>query len=162
MIESRYPGVFLNEVAFSAKPIEGVSTSNPDTAGMTSLERLASTPDRLHADQELKYINERRYVAFLEQSLGNAIHFAVFEPNGEALWANVRATVSDFLFNQWQSGALVGTRPEEAYFVKCDRSTMTQNDLDNGRLIVVVGIATVHPSEFVIVRVSALTGSASA
>jgi phage tail sheath protein FI len=74
----------------------------------------------------------------------------------------VRTAVSDFLFNQWQSGALLGARPEEAYFVKCDRSTMTQNDLDNGRLIVVVGIATVHPAEFVIVRISALTGSASA
>jgi len=160
MIESRYPGVFLNEVAFSAKPIEGVSTSNPDTAGMTSLERLASTPDRLHADQELKYINERRYVAFLEQSLGNAIQFAAFEPNGEALWANVRATVSDFLFNQWQSGALVGTRPEEAYFVKCDRSTMTQNDLDNGRLVCLIGVAIIKPAEFVIFRIGQWTADA--
>ncbi|HUL64241.1 MAG TPA: phage tail sheath C-terminal domain-containing protein [Burkholderiaceae bacterium] len=162
MIEPHYPGVFLNEVAFSAKPIEGVATSNPDLTGMTSLERLASAPDRLRADQELKYVDVRRYTAFLEQSIGKSIQFAAFEPNGEALWQNVRDTVSDFLFNQWHSGALLGARPEEAYFVKCDRSTMTQNDLDNGRLVMVIGVATVHPSEFVILRISTLTASAGA
>jgi hypothetical protein len=154
MIETRYPGVFLNEVAFDAKPIEGVPTSNAHLADMTSLERLTSAP-------ESKYVNERRYVAFLEESIGKAIQFAVFEPNGEALWQKVRDTVSNFLFNQWQSGALVGTHPEEAYFVKCDRSTMTQNDLDNGRLIIVIGVATVRPAEFVMLRISALTASAS-
>jgi phage tail sheath protein FI len=155
MIESRYPGVFLNEVPFSAKPIEGVPTSNAHLTDMTSLERLTNSP-------ESKYINERRYVAFLEESIGKAIQFAVFEPNGEALWQDVRDTVSNFLFNQWQSGALQGARPEEAYFVKCDRSTMTQNDLDNGRLVVEIGVATVRPAEFVILRISALSASASA
>ena len=62
-----------------------------------------------------------------------AIGWAVFEPNGDALWANVRRTIEDFLLNEWQSGALLGEKPEKAFFVRCDRSTMTQNDLDNGR-----------------------------
>ena len=169
MIEARYPGVFLSESAFSAKPIEGVSTSTSDLAGMTSFERLAhisrtALPDpaarTVSFDPEFRYVNLRRDVAYLEESIKQAIQFAVFEPNGEALWQNVRAAVEDFLLNEWQSGVLQGARPEQAYFVKCDRSTMTQNDLDNGRLVVLVGVATVKPAEFVVLRISAKTASA--
>ena len=65
----------------------------------------------------------------------------MFEPNGERLWANIRRTVADFLYNEWRNGALLGSKPEEAYFVRCDRSTMTQNDLDNGRLVCLIGVA---------------------
>ena len=71
--------------------------------------------------------------------------WAVFEPNGERLWANVRRTIEDFLFNEFQMGALLGDKPEKAYFVKCDRSTMTQNDLDNGRLVCLIGVAAAAP-----------------
>ena len=88
------------------------------------------------------------------------MQWAVFEPNGEALWANIRGTVSDFLFNEWRSGALLGTRPEEAFFVRCDRSTMTQNDLDNGRLICLIGVAAIKPAEFVIFRIGQKTADA--
>jgi hypothetical protein len=84
----------------------------------------------------------------------------VFEPNGEALWANVRTTVSDFLYNEWVSGALLGTKPEEAFFVQCDRSTMTQADLDAGRLICLVGVAALKPAEFVIFRIGQKTADA--
>jgi uncharacterized protein len=104
-------------------------------------------------DPEWKYINLRRYFAFLEHSIDRGTQWVVFEPNGEALWANVRRTVEDFLFNEWQSGALQGTKPEQAYFVRCDRSTMTQNDLDNGRLVCLIGMATIRPAEFVIIRI---------
>jgi hypothetical protein len=129
------------------------------------LEGLAKRSDAAYAlrsDPEFKYVNLRRYLAFLNESISKAIQFAVFEPNGEALWDNVRTAVSDFLFSEWQSGALPGARPEEAYFVKCDRSTMTQDDLDHGRLVLLVGVATVKPGEFVILRFSASTASASA
>jgi len=81
----------------------------------------------------------------------------VFEPNGEALWANVRQTISAFLFNEWRNGALMGTKPDEAFFVKCDRSTMTQSDIDNGRLIILIGIAPLRPAEFVIFRIQQWT-----
>ena len=109
------------------------------------------------SDPEWKYVNLRRYFAYLERSIDRGTQWAVFEPNGEALWANVRQTIQDFLFNEWVSGALLGEKPEKAYFVKCDRSTMTQNDLDNGRLICLVGVAVVKPAEFVIFRIGQWT-----
>jgi hypothetical protein len=111
----------------------------------------------ISSDPEWKYVNLRRYFAFLEHSIDRGTQWAVFEPNGEALWANVRRTIEDFLFNEWQAGALLGDKPERAYFVKCDRSTMTQNDLDNGRLVCLIGVAALRPAEFVIFRIGQWT-----
>jgi phage tail sheath protein FI len=82
----------------------------------------------------------------------------VFEPNDQNLWARVRRTVSDFLTQVWRSGALMGVTPEQAFFVKCDETTMTQADIDGGRLIVLVGIAPVKPAEFVIIRIGQWQG----
>lgn len=112
------------------------------------------------SDPEWKYVNVRRYFIFLEHSIDRSTQWVVFEPNGERLWSNVRATVSAFLYNQWVSGALLGSRPEDAYFVRCDRSTMTQDDLDNGRLICLVGVAVLKPAEFVIFRIGQKTADA--
>ncbi len=114
----------------------------------------------ISSDPEWKYVNIRRYFLYLEASIDRGTQWAVFEPNGEALWANVRNTVSDFLYNEWVSGALLGTKPEEAFFVQCDRSTMTQNDLDNGRLICLIGVAAIKPAEFVIFRIGQKTAEA--
>jgi uncharacterized protein len=111
----------------------------------------------ISSDPEWKYVNLRRYFAYLEHSIDRGTQWAVFEPNGEMLWANVRRTVVDFLFNEWVMGALLGDKPEQAFFVKCDRSTMTQNDLDNGRLVCLVGVAALRPAEFVIFRVGQWT-----
>jgi uncharacterized protein len=108
-------------------------------------------------DPEWKYVNLRRYFAYLEHSIDRGTQWAVFEPNGERLWANIRRTVEDFLLNEWQNGALLGDKPEKAFFVKCDRSTMTQNDLDNGRMVCLVGVAALTPAEFVIFRVGQWT-----
>lgn len=110
------------------------------------------------SDPEWKYVNLRRYFAYLERSIDKGTQWAVFEPNGEALWANVRTTIQDFLFNEFQMGALLGDKPEKAYFVRCDRSTMTQNDLDNGRLVCLIGVAPLKPAEFVIFRIGQWTG----
>lgn len=112
----------------------------------------------ISSDPEWKYVNLRRYFAYLERSIDKGTQWAVFEPNGEALWANVRRTIEDFLLNEWMMGALLGDKPEKAYFVKCDRSTMTQNDLDNGRLICLIGVAPLRPAEFVIFRIGQWTG----
>jgi phage tail sheath protein FI len=109
------------------------------------------------SDPEWKYVNLRRYFAYLEHSIDLGTQWAVFEPNGEQLWGNVRRTVVDFLFNEWVMGAMLGDKPEQAFFVKCDRSTMTQNDLDNGRLVCLVGVAALRPAEFVIFRVGQWT-----
>jgi phage tail sheath protein FI len=111
----------------------------------------------ISSDPEWKYVNLRRYFAYLERSIDRGTQWAVFEPNGELLWANVRLTISDFLLNEWQNGALLGDKPEKAFFVKCDRSTMTQNDLDNGRLVCLIGVAPLRPAEFVIFRIDQWT-----
>ncbi|MCA9970598.1 MAG: phage tail sheath subtilisin-like domain-containing protein [Anaerolineales bacterium] len=111
----------------------------------------------ISSDGEWKYVNLRRYFAYLERSIELGTQFAVFESNGDALWANVRRTIDDFLFNEWKSGRLLGLKPEEAYFVRCDRSTMTQNDIDNGRLICLIGVAALRPAEFVIFRIGQWT-----
>lgn len=113
----------------------------------------------ISSDAEWKYVNLRRYFAYLEHSIDKGTQWAVFEPNGEALWANVRSTIADFLLNEWQMGALLGDKPEKAYFVRCDRSTMTQNDLDNGRLVCLVGVAPLRPAEFVIFRIGQWTAT---
>ncbi|MCP3137368.1 phage tail sheath family protein [Pyxidicoccus xibeiensis] len=110
------------------------------------------------SDPEWKYVNLRRYFAYLERSIDKGTQWAVFEPNGEQLWANVRRTIEDFMLNEWQAGALLGDKPEKAYFVKCDRSTMSQNDLDNGRLVCLIGVAPLRPAEFVIFRIGQWTG----
>ena len=116
----------------------------------------------ISSDPEWKYVNVRRYFAYLEHSIDRGTQWAVFEPNGEALWANVRETISDFLYNEWKNGALLGTDPKSAYFVRCDRSTMTQNDLDNGRLICKIGVAALKPAEFVIFQIGQWTGDRKA
>lgn len=109
-------------------------------------------------DPEWKYVNLRRYFAYLERSIDRGTQWAVFEPNGDALWANIRRTIESFLYNEWVSGALLGEKPEKAFFVRCDRTTMTQNDLDNGRLVCLIGVAPVRPAEFVIFRIGQWTG----
>lgn len=101
-----------------------------------------------------KYVNVRRLFIFIERSIDEGSQWLVFEVNNEKLWSRVKATITQFLTRVWRDGALMGTTPEEAFFVKCDRTTMTQDDLDNGRLIVIIGIAPVKPAEFVIFRIA--------
>lgn len=110
------------------------------------------------SDSEWRYISLRRYFAYLERSIELGSQFAVFEPNGDRLWANVRRTIEDFLRNEWQNGRLLGLKPEQAFFVRCDRRTMTQNDLDSGRLVCEVGVSPLRPAEFVIFRIGQWTG----
>lgn len=109
------------------------------------------------ADPLWKYVNVRRYFVYLEASIDRGTQWAVFEPNGEPLWANICASIYNFLYNEWINGALPGSRPEEAFFVRCDRTTMTQNDLDNGRLVCLIGVAPLKPAEFVIFRIGQKT-----
>jgi uncharacterized protein len=114
----------------------------------------------MSSDPEWKYVNVRRLFIYIEHSIDKGTQWAVFEPNGPRLWANIRQTVEDFLLVLWRDGALLGDKPEQAYFVRCDRTTMTQNDLDNGRMICLIGIAPVKPAEFVIFRIGQWTGDA--
>lgn len=116
----------------------------------------------ISSDSLWKYINVRRLFIYIEKSIENGTQWVVFEPNNEKLWARVYATITQFLTGVWRDGALMGTKPEEAFFVKCDRTTMTQDDIDNGRLICVIGIAPVKPAEFVIFRIAQWAGGSAA
>ncbi len=108
----------------------------------------------LSSDPEWKYINIRRLLIYLEKSIQKGTQWAAFEPNNETTWAKARQSVTNFLTQTWSNGALMGTKPREAFFVKCDRTTMTQNDLDNNRLIIQVGVAPIKPAEFIIFRIT--------
>lgn len=114
----------------------------------------------LSSDPEWKYVNVRRYFNYLERSIEKSTQWAVFEPNGEALWGNIRSAVDDFLFNEWKNGRLLGGTPKAAYFVRCDRSTMTQNEIDNGIMVCLVGVAALKPAEFVVFRIGQKTADA--
>ncbi len=108
----------------------------------------------LSDESEYKYVNVRRLMIFLERSIEQGTAWAVFEPNNEATWLKVRLQVQNFLTACWENGMLMGSKPQEAFFVRCDRSTMTQRDLDLGRLNVLVGAAAVKPAEFLILQLT--------
>ena len=110
---------------------------------------------------EWKYLNVRRYFNYLERSIDEGTRWVVFEPNGPALWDTVRRTVEGFLLTEWKGGSLAGRKPEEGFYVRCDESTMTFDDLDQGRLICLVGVAALRPAEFVIFRFSQWTATTS-
>ncbi|GAA3193183.1 MULTISPECIES: phage tail sheath family protein [Streptomyces] len=108
----------------------------------------------LSSDPAWRYINIRRYFNYLEESILIGTQWVVFEPNDEALWARIRRNVSAFLVNEWRNGALFGSRPEDAFYVKCDAETNTTESVDLGRVICEIGIAPVKPAEFVIFRLA--------
>jgi uncharacterized protein len=147
---------FVTNVTFDRQ-----SVLNPE--GINALRFFEGRSNRvwgartMSSDPEWKYVNVRRLFIYLEHSIDKATQWAVFEPNNERLWGSIRETVEDFLIATWRTGALMGTKPEEAFFVRCDRSTMTQNDLDNGRLICLIGVAPTYPAEFVIFRIGQWT-----
>ena len=111
----------------------------------------------MSSDPMWKYINVRRLFIFIEQSIDRGTQWSVFEPNYEQTWTAIRLSITSFLRTVWRNGALAGVTQDEAFFVKCDRTTMTQDDWDNGRLICLIGVAPVKPAEFVIFRISQKT-----
>ncbi len=104
-----------------------------------------------------RYVNVRRLFIFIEETIKANTNWVVFEPNDEMLWVRVKRTIEVFLNNQWRSGALAGSAASDAFFVDVGRTTMTNDDIDNGRLICVIGIAPVKPAEFVIFRITQKT-----
>lgn len=109
-----------------------------------------------------RYISVRRLFIFLEHSIYDSTQWIVFEPNDERLWERVKDTIRLFLRTQWRNGALMGATEDEAFTIACDRSTMTQDDILNGRLICEIGIAPVRPAEFVVFRIYQNTAEAQA
>ena len=107
---------------------------------------------------EWKYIPVRRTALFIEESLYRGTQFAVFEPNDEPLWAQIRLAVGSFMNNLFRQGAFQGASPREAYFVKCDSTTTTQADIDLGIVNILVGFAPLKPAEFVIISIQQIAG----
>jgi phage tail sheath protein FI len=103
-------------------------------------------------DSEWKYLPVRRTALYIEGSIERGTRWVVFEPNDEPLWTRLRASVEMFLIDLFRQGAFQGAKPEEGFFVKCDRSTMTQADIDAGRVNLLVGFAPLKPAEFVVLR----------
>jgi uncharacterized protein len=114
----------------------------------------------LSSDGLWKYVPVRRLLIFLENSLYQGTRWVVFDPNDDRLWARVSDTIRLFLRTQWRNGALLGRTEGEAFFINCDRTTMTQDDILNGRLICEIGVAPVRPAEFVIFRIFQNTAEA--
>ena len=109
-------------------------------------------------DQEFKYVNIRRHFNYLRDSIDKGTQWVVFEPNTPELWAKIRRNISAFLVNEWRQGALFGTTPEEAFYVKCDAETNPSEVRDLGQVITEIGVAVVKPAEFVIFRISQWDG----
>ncbi len=159
-----------NEVVLDALDFErNITFAEQATLNPLGINCLRYFPDRGYrvwgartatSDSEFMYVNVRRYLIYLEHSIDNGSQWAVFENNGPALWARVKDSIDSFLRNEFSEGRLLGTSPAEAYFIRCDRTTMTQNDLDNGRLICLIGVALLKPAEFVIFRIGQFTADA--
>ncbi len=159
-----------NEVVLGALDFErNITFAEQATLNPLGINCLRYFPDRGYrvwgartatSDSEFMYVNVRRYLIYLEHSIDNGSQWAVFENNGPALWARVKDSIDSFLRNEFAEGRLLGTSPAEAYFVRCDRTTMTQNDLDNGRLVCLIGVALLKPAEFVIFRIGQFTADA--
>jgi phage tail sheath protein FI len=107
---------------------------------------------------EWKYLPVRRLALFLEESLFRGSQWIVFEPNDEPLWAQIRLNFGAFLHDMFRQGAFQGSTPKDAYFVKCDRETTTQNDIDRGIVNIVVGFAPLKPAEFVVIQLQQMAG----
>ena len=118
--------------------------------------KVWSSRTTTNQDSDDKYVSVRRFMIFLEQSIAKGLQWAVFEPNGPRL-SVIRSSIENFLRSVWKQGALQGSTQQEAFFVRCDLTTMTQNDLDNGRLVCIVGVAPVAPAEFVIMQIGIWT-----
>ncbi|WP_078121778.1 phage tail sheath family protein [Thiosocius teredinicola] len=159
-----------NEVMRSVIGVaQALNAAQADHLNAVGINTLRQFPQRglrvwgartLSSDPEWRYVNVRRYFIFLQHAINQGTEWSVFEPNDEPLWAQIRQIVETFLDDQWRMGRLAGSKSSNAFFVRCDRTTMTKADIDAGRLIVQVGVALVRPAEFVVIRIGQKTADA--
>lgn len=167
-------GVFkapANEILRGVLDLEtDVNDGNQHMLTTLGVNVTRSFPDRgiyiwgartLASDSLWKYVSVRRLFIFLERSIYEGTQWVVFEPNDDRLWARVIDTIRVFTRTQWRLGALTGRTEQEAFYITCDRTTMTQDDILNGRLICEIGIAPIRPAEFVVFRIFQHTAEAS-
>ncbi|MEO5647994.1 MAG: phage tail sheath C-terminal domain-containing protein, partial [Chitinophagaceae bacterium] len=106
----------------------------------------------LQVNDEFKYIPVRRTALFIEESIYRGIQWAVFESNDEPLWTRLRTSIESFMHNLYRQGAFPGSTPKEAYFIRCGNDTISQNDITQGKLNIIVGFAPLKPAEFVLIH----------
>jgi hypothetical protein len=116
----------------------------------------------LSSDPSWRYINVRRLFNYVETSILSGTNWVVFEPNDPDLWGRMRRTIAGFLYRVWLDGALFGTTPEQAYYVKCDDETNPSEVIEAGQVVCEIGIAPVKPAEFVVFRLAQLPSGTSA
>ena len=160
-----------NEVIRGAIDLELLITKGEhDQLNPQGINALRAFPGRgirvwgartLSSDPAWRYINVRRLFNFIEESTLGGTQWVVFEPNDRALWERVKRTISSFLVRVWRDGALFGSTPQEAFYVKCDDETNPAEVIDAGQLVVEIGIAPVKPAEFVVFRIAQFSGGAS-
>ncbi len=168
------PGIYVEELSSLPHPIDFASSG---AAGLSGLASHKSSPANgtspLHffpaqgnviwgartssQNTQWQYVNVRRFALYIEQSLQQQLQSVVFENNGPALWQRVNQSIQGFLNSQWQNGSLQGKRQQDAYFVQCNSTTMTQTDIANGRLVIIVGFAPVYPAEFIVIQITGQT-----
>ena len=160
-------GVALEEVEAPAVAIDGAAQEslNVDVASGRSINVVRDFPGRgtllwgartlAGNDDEWRYVPVRRYLATLEESIDRSTSWTVFEPNDASTWSAVRALVESYLLAKWRAGSLAGATPREAFYVRCGLgTTMTEEDIAAGRLVLEVGVATVRPAEFIVLRIA--------
>jgi phage tail sheath protein FI len=160
-----------NEIVRGAVDLEiNITRNEHDLLNPVGINCIRAFPGRgirvwgartLSSDPAWRYLNVRRLFNYLEESILDGTNWVVFEPNDEALWAKIRRTISAFLVNEWRAGALFGSTPDEAFYVKCDSETNPSEGIDAGQVICEIGVAPVKPAEFVIFRLAQFSGGTS-
>lgn len=144
-----------------ATPSAALTMSENDLLNQANVNAIRTFPSlgalvwgarTLSSDAEWKYLSVRRTALFIEKSLDSGLGWVVFEPNNENLWSKIRTTVGSFMEGLYRQGAFAGATQNQSYFVRCDRTTTTQNDIDNGVCNVEFGFAPLKPAEFIILR----------
>jgi len=157
-----------NEVVAGALGLKTqVTRGEHDTLNPEGINVIRSFPGRgirvwgartLASDQEWRYLNVRRLFNYVEESILEGTQWVVFESNDLDLWERIRRTITAFLMRVWRDGALFGATPEQAFYVKCDEETNPPEQVEAGQVTIEIGIAPVRPAEFVVFRLSQLTG----
>ena len=160
-----------NEVVRGAVDIElNITRKEHDLLNPEGINVIRAFPGRgirlwgartLSSDPAWRYLNVRRLFNYLEESILEGTNWVVFEPNDEALWAKIRRTIAAFLVQEWRAGALFGSTPDEAFYVKCDSETNPSEGIDAGQVVCEIGVAPVKPAEFVIFRLAQFSGGTS-
>jgi uncharacterized protein len=144
-------------------PYRQISDAEQDSLNPVMVNAIRTVPNSglvvwgartIGSDASWRYVPVRRMAIFLRVSIYYGIQWAVFEPNDEPLWAELRLNIRAFMLTQFRAGAFQGSKPDDAFFVKCDSSTTTQQDIDNGVVNILVGFAPLKPAEFVVLKLS--------